>query len=208
MGYIAIRTPDQATRDMLTYARLLIKEARKHSGEGWKAYDTVFQENAAIAPLTDWTKIESSLHATSFIANRSGDSVFCSESDHTSDDCAVSIVKQGPAKKSPDAPHKVSPARAEENHSGKWPLKGKGPLSQHLIPYSAPYTGTPGHICHSWNYTKCIFPNRCRLEHICAISFTKGGLHREHPARECTATPQGGERQTPVHPPGGVETLA
>ena len=32
MGYVSICTPDQATRDMLTYAWLLVREARKHGG--------------------------------------------------------------------------------------------------------------------------------------------------------------------------------
>ena len=197
MGYISIRTPDQATRDMLTYARLLIREARKHGGDGWKAYDTVFRENAAITPLTEWTKIEGSLHATTFVANRSGEGIFCrfcSESDHTAEDCAVGVLKQGLGKKTADTTPRVSVGRAEESRPGKWTGKGKFPMVQRSTPYSEPYKGTPGHICHSWNHSRCIFPNRCRLQHICASCFTRAGLQKEHPAKECPDAPLTGER--------------
>ena len=44
LAYVAVHTPDQQTRDMLTYARLLIREARKHGGDGWRAYDAVFRQ--------------------------------------------------------------------------------------------------------------------------------------------------------------------
>ena len=34
-AYVAVRTSDPATRDMLAYSRLLIREALRHGGNGW-----------------------------------------------------------------------------------------------------------------------------------------------------------------------------
>ena len=67
-----------------------------------EAYDAVFRENAAVTPATDWTKLESSLHATTFVANRSNDGTvchYCSESDHVADNCAAAFLKQGNSNK-------------------------------------------------------------------------------------------------------------
>lgn len=103
LAYVAIRTPDKLTRDLLTYARILIREARKHGRDGWRAYDTVFRENAAASEAgeADWTKLESSLHVTTLVANRMSEGSFChfcSEADHLSEDCALSAIKQAPNK--------------------------------------------------------------------------------------------------------------
>ena len=198
LAYVAVHTPDQKTRDMLTYARLLIREARKHGGDGWKAYDAVFRENAAVAPTTDWTKLESSLHATTFVANRSSEGTachYCSESDHVADDCAAAFLKQGHCKKPTETSLKPTPPRSEEGRGSRWLAKTKSPQTQRLTPYTAPYRNTPGNICHSWNYTRCVFPNRCRLQHICALCFVRGGWHKEHPARECPDNVQQWEQQ-------------
>ena len=45
LAYAALRTPDQATRNLLTYARLLMREALRHGGLGWLEYDRVFQHS-------------------------------------------------------------------------------------------------------------------------------------------------------------------
>ena len=42
LAYMALRCPDRETRDRLVYARLIIKEAQRHGGQGWLAYDKVF----------------------------------------------------------------------------------------------------------------------------------------------------------------------
>ena len=38
-AYVAIRTQDPLTRQMLAYARLIIHEALRHGGGGWAEYD-------------------------------------------------------------------------------------------------------------------------------------------------------------------------
>ena len=191
LAYTAIRTPDKQTRDLLVYARILMREARKHGGDGWKAYDAVFRENAAASNEVDWTKLEGSLHATTLVANRTSDGMFChfcSEADHFSEECALSSVKQTTSNK--PSQKAGSMLMQEESRGTKW-QKGKSALRP--IPYA--YKGTPGNICHSWNYGRCIFPNRCRLQHIRVFCFKRSGSQKEHPARECPESSLQGDRQ-------------
>ena len=42
-AYIAVRTQDPQTRDMLAYGRLIIREALRHGGNGWQEYDRSFR---------------------------------------------------------------------------------------------------------------------------------------------------------------------
>ena len=45
LAYIVVCISDQETRDMLlTYARLVIREAQCHGGAGWLEYDKWFQD--------------------------------------------------------------------------------------------------------------------------------------------------------------------
>ena len=50
LTYLAIRSTDHATRDMLAYGRLLVREAQRHGGRVWLDYDRVFRQQAAIDP--------------------------------------------------------------------------------------------------------------------------------------------------------------
>ena len=48
LGYAAILTSDPNTRDHLAYARLIIREAQRHGGQGWMDYDRLFHQQAAV----------------------------------------------------------------------------------------------------------------------------------------------------------------
>ena len=56
--YVAVRTPDPATWDMLAYSRLLIREALRHGGSGWMEYDRVFRKQLSINPCLVWNTLE------------------------------------------------------------------------------------------------------------------------------------------------------
>ena len=45
LAYVALRTRDPRTCDMLAYARLLIREAQRHPGNGWLDYTTGYSGN-------------------------------------------------------------------------------------------------------------------------------------------------------------------
>ena len=42
LTYLAVRSSDQATRERLIYAKLLVREALRHGGRGWLDYDRLF----------------------------------------------------------------------------------------------------------------------------------------------------------------------
>ena len=71
--YTAVLTetrPD-LIKSRLAYLALTVAEARKHGGDGWRAYDSVFRQNAAHDPTADWSHLDASLHAATFLAQRS-----------------------------------------------------------------------------------------------------------------------------------------
>ena len=64
--YIAILSEafPHLVRSRLAYMSLIITEASRNGGEGWRSYDTVFRQNAANNPDTDWTHLDSSLYSS------------------------------------------------------------------------------------------------------------------------------------------------
>ncbi len=52
--YMAVRTSDPLTRDMLAYSRLLIRESLRHGGTGWLEYDRVFRKHLTISDDLRW----------------------------------------------------------------------------------------------------------------------------------------------------------
>ena len=64
LGYVAVRTKDSETRNMLSYARLIVREAQCHGGIGWLEYDKWFrQQQAALTTQHPWNELNASLHA-------------------------------------------------------------------------------------------------------------------------------------------------
>ena len=90
--YTAVLTevrPD-LIKSRLAYLALIVAEARKHGGDGWRAYDSVFRQNVAHDPTADWFRLDASLHV--FLAQRSDSGSFCqlcAATDHTHKDCAI-----------------------------------------------------------------------------------------------------------------------
>ena len=54
LAYAALRCPDKESRDRLVYPRLVIREAQRHGGQRWLAYDRVFRQQAALDPSFQW----------------------------------------------------------------------------------------------------------------------------------------------------------
>jgi hypothetical protein len=92
LAYVAALTPDPRTRDLLTYGRLIVREAQRHSGPGWSEYDRIFRQHAALNAPTQWNEINSSLHASTVLTYRTGPGQscgLCHEPDHTTAQCAM-----------------------------------------------------------------------------------------------------------------------
>ena len=135
----------------LAYMYLIIHEARKNGGDGWRAYDSIFRQNAAEDTTADWSHLDSSLHATTFIAEwASGSGHFCrlcSDSDHNPKDCALSSWDQS-------LPIKASYHKSSQRYS-----------AQSIL------------ICVSWSCGNCAeAPNR----HYCHVCTTCPGSHPAH----------------------------
>ena len=83
LGYVAVRTKDSETRNMLSYARLIVREAQCHGGIGWLEYDKWFrQQPAALTTQHPWNELNASLHAATVMSLRSEDSKLCKLSAH------------------------------------------------------------------------------------------------------------------------------
>ena len=140
LGYMAILTRDPTTRDQLAYARLIIREALRHGGPGWRDYDRAFRQQAATDPSIRWNTLLPGLLASTVIGQGNGQAMsfctLCREVDHTRAQCALTYLQP--------------PSRAVTTSV-----------------YST-NRRKPPNICMSWNKGACIFPGNCFYRHICS----------------------------------------
>ena len=127
----------------LAYMATIVREARRNGGDGWKAYDTIFRQNASGNASVDWSQLDPALHSTTFLAQKSGFSTICSvcfDCDHSAKDCGLSSFAPN---------HSVS---ASFSNSVK-----------------ARFNAAQNPICISWNKGACMKAPNCRYRHSCAI---------------------------------------
>ena len=142
LGYMAIRTSDPSTRDQLSYARLMIREARRHGGTGWLDYDRAFRQQAAVDPSQRWNTLVPGLQASTILGQRAMPGSFCTlcrEVDHTRAQCAL-LCLEPPSAQSVRPPRPNVPRRPDAGLN----------------------------VCISWNRGRCIFPGQCTYRHVCA----------------------------------------
>ena len=170
IAYVAMRASDQGVRDMLAYARLIIREAQRHGGSGWLDYDRVFRQQAALDPSLKWNTLHPGIQASTLVGRTSRLATFCTlcrEPDHTAEQCALSYMRPPgsqlpllqPSTSLPAGPYRTLFRRRPESLAG---------------------------ICVNWNKGRCTFP-ACKFKHICAT------CHQQHTARDCIATPASSE---------------
>ena len=80
--------------EVMAYGKMIIREAGRHGGEGWKVYDTLFRQMVAADKTTPWSKLNPTLYATTFLSMRDphgqgAQCPICMESDHREADCAL-----------------------------------------------------------------------------------------------------------------------
>ncbi len=161
--YMAVRTRDPATRDMLAYCRLIIREALRHGGNTWQDYDRAFRRQAAIDTALPWNTLLPGLQAATLSGpslNRGGTlCTICREPDHNASQCALAIMQQ-PLLSVQGNPSR-NPARPSRRfESGQ-------------------------NICASWNRGPCAFPGVCTYKHECAV------CHLDHKGITCPTAPEG-----------------
>ena len=163
LAYVAVRVNDDAARDLITYCRLIVREALRHGGQGWQEYDRSFRAQAAIDPSIRWNVLLPDLQAATILGQRAAGGSCCSLCrgvDHSPSQCALSPLQQPlmpPQPANLTVPWSNNTRRAGQ--SKPWP------------------------ICTSWNRGRCTYPGSCTFRHVC---ITCG---QRHQARECKDTP-------------------
>lgn len=184
LAFAAVQTSDPATRHILAYGRLLIREALRHGGRGWQEYDRTFRRLREIDPSLPWNTLLPDLQASTILGQRQGNGTFCHLCrgiDHVSQQCALSSLQQ-------------SSQAAPEPRSD---------FSRPQQPGRRFTRSRPAVVCNSWNMGACIYPGRCNFQHICAT------CSLAHRARDCADTPsdspykQGSHRPKATPPPKG-----
>ena len=98
-------------KSRLAYLALIVSKARRNGGNGWITYDAIFRQIATEDEAVDWTRLDTSLHAATFIAQSSNARsvcIHCSSSDHLPRECAL-------------PPLSSTAGYATQSHSGSQP---------------------------------------------------------------------------------------
>ena len=175
--YVAVRCPDEATRDRLTYVRLILHLAQKHGGQGWLEYDHTLHAQAASDPTLWWNAINPSLMASSImnVVNAGTYCHYCRDVDHRPQDCALLTTD----------PSLHSAVRARTCHAYTLP----GPLCQRPFVRPSSYDSAV-EVCRRFNRGLCLDAARCKFHHICSVSDCKTLIHGVYtcPLRNISAT--------------------
>ena len=173
-AYAAVRTQDPFTRDMLSYARLIIREALRHGGRGWQEYDRSFRRQLAIDSSQPWNILNPSLQASTLVGSSSGPRSWCSlchEPDHLLAQCALAPLQQGTANNPVATSNPQPPSRSLPRRSLR--------------------------VCAAWNHGTCSYQTTCIFRHVCAV------CKLDHKAINCPSAPEDSEhrRKPPRRPP-------
>ena len=177
-AYVAVRTRDSTTRDMLAYMRLIVREAMRHGGGGgggWQEYDRSFRNQAAIDPTLRWNTLLPDLQASTILGHGMGRGTYCSLCrgvDHQAAQCALTYLQQ-PLVSSQQSPTAAAISRP--------PTDSRSRASRPAY-----------RICTSWNLGSCIYPGTCTFRHICLV------CRQSHRAKDCPDAPADSfHRRTP-----------
>ena len=180
LTYVAAGTSDLVTRDRLTYAILLTREAMRHGGQGWLDYDRLFRQQAAINPSLPWNAVHPGLHSMTILGQRTSGAgtycLLCQECDHVAAHCALAQLQP-------------SLLKGSSNNLVQNPVQSPSLAGRSQI-----------RICNSWNDGACTFLGNCTYRHVCSVCFRPS-----HPAKECRqrprATGSGSGLSRPAAPP-------
>ena len=152
--YIAIVTSDrpERMRQLLAYQTLIVREARRCGGRDWLAYDSYFRQQAVGDDKADWSRLNQSLYAVTFIAQGEREKgrccILCLESDHAEEQCALYT---------PPLRHSTSRKQSYDKGSSE---SRESPAS------SSRSKGSSRQACFAWNQGDCRFP-ACKYRHVC-----------------------------------------
>ena len=155
--FIAVRCPDDATRQLVTYTRLVLHLAQKHGGTGWLDYDQTFRAQAAATPSTPWNAINPSLMASAVLSSTSSGTFchLCQEVDHSAPECALVALDPTAAPTPGGSQRRFTPQPARR--------------SNRPHPYDSSVE-----VCRRFNRGQC--PNAA-LRHVCSTPDCKRSSH-------------------------------
>ena len=168
IGIVVEESPER-TKQLLAYLATVLREARRCGGEGWRSYDAMFRQLAATDATMDWSRLNPSLYATTFLARQGGGGKschLCMDVDHSAEECALAPLLPRPTKMLTDG---------KEEKSGGAP--GPKPGAAVRDPRGRRWSDQP---CYLWNEGRCTFPY-CRYRHICTR------CRGEHRAVQCSS---------------------
>ena len=77
MAYVAVRTHNFTTRDILAYMRLIMREAMRRGESSWQEYDRNFRRLAAIDLTLRWNTLLPDLKASTILGCGVGRGTYC-----------------------------------------------------------------------------------------------------------------------------------
>ena len=166
--YVAVVVSAHPSRvqEMLAYARLIVREALRNGGDGWRSYDAMFRKLAATDPSLSWGKVLPSLYATTFLASRVTTATSCEqclEGDHGTGDCALAALQKSTTT-APGATASTEPIPQRASHTPRrgGPLPTSG-VQQSWVDFS------DRSICKKWNFAErgCKGMPECNFQHAC-----------------------------------------
>ena len=180
VGVAAEKHPHRV-KQLLAYQATILREARRCGGNGWRAYDAMFWQLAATDDTIDWSRLNPSLYATSFMVQQGGGSRICHlcmGADHVQDDCALAPLQTNAQRMVPADARDERPV----GHSGnRQSARDSRPRRQ------------SDQACYLWNDERCQYPY-CRYRHVCLR------CRGDHRVPGCTLQSAG----LPPLPPHGV----
>ena len=161
--YIAVLVESHpgVVRSRWAYFALIVAEARRNGGDGWQSYNAIFRQNATEDEGVDWTRLDTSLHGATFVAQSSGTGsvcLYCSASDHSPRDCTLR----------PPGGSWSSSSRSQGGAQHSTHRERESPRLRPM-PASVP-------VCIHWNNGDC-YSATCRYRHSCA---TCPGSHQAY----------------------------
>ena len=180
--YVAVVVSDHPSRvqEMLAYARLIVREALRNGGDGWRSYGAMFRKLAATDPSLSWGKVLPALYATTFLASRVTTATSyeqCLEGDHGTGDCALAELQKSTTT-APGATASTEPIPQCASHT---PRRG-GPLPTSGVQQSSvDFSDRP--ICKKWNFAErsCKGMPQCNFQQACLRCGNRG-----HKVEECS----------------------
>ena len=147
LAFMAAKVESSETRELMAYGQIILMLVRKHSGMGWKTYDTHFCQLVGAGHTLPWTELNQSMMAADVLQSGVQVCALCQSHDHHKE-CALPLLVQGMI----GAPAPIGSQRCVAV-STDWQV---APRQNASLTINAGHVGHPTtgpRIAGSWQYT-------------------------------------------------------